>query len=43
MERLFVRSAARPFYLERDKQDGDLGRMVVTFVPGADAVAGDGG
>ena len=43
MERLFVKSSERPFYLERDKQDGDLARLVITFVPDPDAVAGDGG
>lgn len=29
----FVDSAERPFYLERDQHDGDLGRLAVTFVP----------
>ena len=43
MERLFVRSPERPFYLERDKEDGDLGRLVITFVPSADATAGGAG
>ncbi len=42
-ERLFVKSPERPFYMERDKQDGDLARLVITFVPSPDAVAGDGG
>ena len=42
-ERLFVKSPERPFYLERDKQDGDLARIVITFVPSPDEVAGDGG
>lgn len=32
-ENLFVESPDRPFYLERDKEDPDLGRLVVTFVP----------
>ena len=36
-ERLFVRSPDRPFYLERDGEDLDLGRIVITFVPDADA------
>lgn len=34
-ERLVVESPERPFYLERDKNDPDLGRIVITFVPGA--------
>ena len=34
-ERLFVRSSDRPFYLERDGEDLDLGRIVITFVPDA--------
>ena len=36
-ERLFVRSPDRPFYLERDGEDPDLGRVVITFVPDVDA------
>ena len=32
-EDLFVESPDRPFYLERDKDDPALGRLVVTFVP----------
>ena len=32
-ERLFVESSERPFYLDRDAQDGDLARVVITFVP----------
>ena len=32
-ENLFVESSDRPFYLERDKEDPALGRLVVTFVP----------
>ena len=40
-ERLFVESPDRPFYLERDKEDPELGRLVITFVPGADAGSGD--
>ena len=32
-ENLFVESPDRPFYLERDKDDPALGRLVVTFVP----------
>ena len=43
MERLFVRSPERPFYLERDKEYGDLGRLVITFVPSTDATAGRAG
>ena len=43
MERLFVRSPERPFYLERDKEDGDLGRLVITFVPSADETAAGAG
>ncbi len=34
---LFVESPDRPFYLERDKEDPDLARLVITFVPSADA------
>jgi len=37
-ERLFVRSPDRPFYLERDKENPDLGRLVITFVPGAESL-----
>ena len=33
LEQLFVESPDRPFYLERDKDDLDLGRIVITFVP----------
>ena len=36
-ERLFVRDPDRPFYLERDRKDRGLGRIVITFVPEADA------
>ena len=35
-ENLFVESSDRPFYLERDKEDPALGRLVVTFVPSPD-------
>ena len=35
-ERLFVESPNRPFYLERDKEDPELGRIVITFVPSAE-------
>ena len=42
-ERLFVKSPGRPFYLERDKQDGDLARLVITFVPDAEPSVTDGG
>ena len=38
-EYLFVESADRPFYLERSKEDPDLARIVITFVPSVD----DGG
>ena len=34
-ERLFVESPDRPFYLERDSEDPELGRIVITFVPSA--------
>ncbi len=36
-ERLFVKSPDRPFYLERDSKDSELARIVITFVPDADA------
>ena len=36
-ERLFVESPDRPFYLERDREDPDLARIVITFVPDASA------
>ena len=39
-ERLFVQDPDRPFYLERDREDRGLGRIVITFVPAADAEAG---
>lgn len=32
-ERLFLESPNRPFYLERDERDPDVGRLVITFVP----------
>ena len=32
-----MRSPDRPFYLERDGEDPDLGRIVITFVPDVDA------
>ena len=35
-ERLFVESPDRPFYLQRDKDDPDLARIVITFVPSAE-------
>ena len=38
-DRLFVESPGRPFYLEHDKEDHDLARIVITFVPGARAGA----
>ena len=37
-ETLFVESPDRPFYLERDQDDLDVGRIVITFVPDADPV-----
>ena len=39
-DRLFAKSPERPFYLELDKEDLDLGRLVITFVPSAEANAG---
>lgn len=36
--RLFVKSPDRPFYLERDEENPDLGRLVITFVPGAESL-----
>lgn len=41
MERLFVESADRPFYLERDEDVPDLARIVITFVPSSED-GGDG-
>ena len=38
-ERLFVQSPTRPFYLERDKDDSELGRLVITFAPIADSIS----
>lgn len=35
-ERLFVKAPDRPFYLERDREDLGLGRVVITFVPTAE-------
>lgn len=40
LERLFAESPYRPFYLEQDRQDDDLGRMVITFEPSAESVSG---
>ncbi len=40
-ERLFVKSPERPFYLERDHDDGDVSRLVITFVPKAEEDLGD--
>ena len=37
-ETLFVESPDRPFYLERDGDDLELGRIVITFVPDAEPV-----
>ena len=34
---LFRESPDRPFYLERDADDEELGRLVITFVLGEDA------
>ena len=39
-ESLFRESADRPFYLERDRADRDLARLVITFVPGEGAAEG---
>ncbi len=39
-ERLFAQDPDRPFYLERDREDRGLGRIVITFVPAAAAEAG---
>ena len=33
VDRLFVESPDRPFYLERDKTNGEVGRVVITYVP----------
>ena len=38
-ERLFVESPDRPFYLERDDDDPELARIVITFVPSAETGA----
>lgn len=38
-ERLFVKDPDRPFYLERDREDWGLGRVVITFVPAAEREA----
>ena len=35
IEKLFVESPERPFYLERDKEDPGLARLVITYVPDA--------
>ena len=35
-EYLFVESPDRPFFLERDEENLDLGRIVITFVPSAE-------
>ena len=40
-ERLFVQSPDRPFFLERDKEDSDLGRLVIASVPRAISDASD--
>ena len=42
-DKLFVESPERPFYLERDKQDTDLARLVITFVPSVDSDASESG
>ena len=36
-ENLFVESPDRPFYLERDGEESDLARIVITFVPTAES------
>ncbi len=36
-ENLFVESPDRPFYLERDGEEPDLARIVITFVPTAES------
>lgn len=33
VDRLFLESPDRPFYLERDRANSGLGRMVITYVP----------
>lgn len=38
-ERLFVESPDRPFYLERDDDNAELARIVISFVPNAEAGA----
>ena len=41
---LFVESSDRPFFLERDRDDPELGRIAITFVPDAEpAVQGHDG
>ncbi len=35
-EQLFVKSPDRPFYLERDREDPELGRIVITFLADRD-------
>ena len=40
LERLFVESPDRPFYLERDERNLDLARLVITFVPSAEPRSG---
>ncbi len=42
-ERLFVESPDRPFYLQRDQDDPDLARIVITFVPRPDSGSESGG
>ena len=36
-DNLFVESSDRPFYLERDREDSDLARIVITFAPSAES------
>ena len=36
-ENLFVESSDRPFYLERDREDSGLARIVITFAPSAES------
>ena len=39
-EQLFLESPDRPFYLERDGDNRQLARVVITFVPNADETSG---
>ena len=42
-EQLFLESPDRPFYLERDGDNRQLARVVITFVPNADETSGSAG